>query len=503
LTVSLVTVPNVPLLEAGVEYNLSNGPTTFTPEDLADAVTAANEDPSVPAARIKLGHVDPRYNDMRKYDGSPSFGKAINLRLSDNGMVVYGDLVGVPKWLADVMATAYPGRSIEGFRNADSHAGKKWRFVISACSLLGVVWPGITQLEDLPALGDMFGEQVPAGVRVIDNVAASQPGGDSMRVNASANLDDVRRAFYQDIATDETQWWWVRAVMTDPNELVVEDDESGQLFKLSYSSDDDGAVTFGEAQPVRIDYIPDNRESLKAAASHVAATLAIGRQVLASWSTRAESSPEPEATGGTMDAKAIRTRLGLPEDASDEQVKAALRELNAVVNPVAETTEDDDDDGDEGDEGDDEEETESVVTTVAASNLPPGTVLIDQATLDALKAGAATATQLKEQQDSNTRESLVSAAIADGRVAPARKEHWLNALKADPGASQVLASLETGLVPVVERGHGHAPDIAASLEADEDLVTSWSEQLFPEIRQQNAEDFSRRSRISTDARHAR
>jgi hypothetical protein len=432
---------------------------------------------------------------MRKFDAAPALGSASNLRLSDNGMTVYADFVGVPKWLADVMATAYPGRSIEGFRNADSYAGKKWRFVISACSLLGVVWPGITQLEDLPKLGDMYGEQIPAGVRVIDNVAAT--GGGSM----SANLDDVRRAFYQDIVTDDTQWWWVRAVLTDPNELVVEDDESGQLFKLSYSSDDEGAVSFGEAQPVRIDYIPDNRESLKAAASHVAATLVIGRQVLASYGSRAESSPETTQSGGAMDAKAVRARLGLSEDASDEEVKAALRELNSVVNPTAETTEEGDEDTDE-DEGEGDEGEEESTEGIAAS-LPPGTVLIDQATLDALKAGAATAAQLKEQQDSNTRESLVSAAIADGRVAPARRDHWIKALKADPGAEKVLASLEAGLVPVTERGHAHTPDIAASLEDDANIVGEWSEQLFPEVRKLNQEDFARRSRVSTDARNAR
>ena len=497
MTVELVTVRDVPLMEAGVEYNISSGPTTFTPEDLADAVTAANEDPSVPAARLKLGHVDPRYNDMREFDATPAFGKASNLRLSDNGMMIYADLVGVPKWLSDVMATAYPGRSIEGMRGVDSYAGKRWRFVISACSLLGVLWPGITQLEDLPTLGEMYGEQVPAGVRVIDNVAASLPGGDPM----AANLDDVRRAFYQNIATDETQWWWVRAVLTDPNELVVEDDESGQLFKLSYSSDVGGTVTFGEAQPVRIDYIPDTRESLKAAASHVAATLVIGRQVLASYGSRAESSPETTQSGGAMDPKDVRARLGLSEDASDEEVKAALRELNDVVNPSSETTEEGDDtDEDEG-EGDESEE-ESTTESVAAS-LPPGTVLIDQATLDGLKAGAATAAALKEQQDSNTRESLVSAAIADGRVAPARRDHWLKALKADPGSEKVLASLEAGLVPVVERGHGQTPDIAASLDNDANIVGEWSEQLFPEVRKLNAQDFDSRSRVSTDARNAR
>jgi hypothetical protein len=145
----LRTVKNVEILHAGIEYSLSTGATTFTPEDLRDVVTAANEDPSIPSPRLKLGHVDPRFNDQSVFDATPAFGKATNLRLSENGMAVMADYVGVPEWLAEIMPTAYPSRSIEGYWNVESQMGKRWRFVLSACSLLGVTWPGVTVLEDL------------------------------------------------------------------------------------------------------------------------------------------------------------------------------------------------------------------------------------------------------------------------------------------------------------------------------------------------------------------
>src|SRR4051812_21485156 len=108
------TIKKVEILHAGVEYLLSTGPTTITPEDLRDVVMAANEDPSIPNPRLKIGHIDPRFNGP-EFDGEPAFGKATNLRLSENGMTVMADYVGVPGWLADILPTAYPSRSIEGY----------------------------------------------------------------------------------------------------------------------------------------------------------------------------------------------------------------------------------------------------------------------------------------------------------------------------------------------------------------------------------------------------
>jgi hypothetical protein len=521
---ALVTVANVPILHAGVEYPLSTGPRTFTPEDLRDAVMAANEDSSVPRPRLKIGHIDPRFNDAQVFDGSPSFGVATNLRLSDNGTTVYADYVGVPKWLADIMPAAYPSRSVEGYSNVpafapegqqlESQMGKRWRFVISACSLLGVQWPGISVLEDLP---QFYGEEIPDGVTIDP---ALLQGGDPMRLfgktAASVNLDDVRRAFYGEYvpANPEKNWWWVQAVLMDPNELVVEDDESGQLYKLSFSSDK-GAVSFGDPQPVRIDYIPETVEAYKAAASYVAATLAVGREVAASWNTRDESIPQPD-TGGSMDPKLIRDRLGLPEEATDAQVQETLRELNAAAGiiepqvptpPAAEPTPADEPIGEPV-----APPAEPVApAAVAASALPPGTVLVDKAQYDGLVAATNESRDFIAERRKEKRDELVTAAMKDGRIAPASKDHWLNYLEHDPKGEETLASLQPGLIPVELRatavgGNGEEGD---ALSADQ--VSEWSAQLFPEVRAQKEQDAAvaasaggmRRSRIAADGHYTR
>jgi hypothetical protein len=522
----LKTVKNVTLMEAGIEYKLSTGPATFTPEDLRDVVCAANEDFAVPNPRLKLGHVDPRYNGPA-YDGTPAFGKAVNLRLGENSMSVLCDYVGVPEWLANIMPAAYPNRSIEGWWNVETQSGKKWRFVCSAVALLGITWPGITVLEDLPLLESYYGEEVPPDVNV-EVAASSQPGGDPMTTQASANLDDIRRAFYNMYVPEHTSegasMWWVRAVLTDPNQLVVEDDNSGQLYLLPFSSDDSAAVSFGDPSPVRVDYVPDNRDAQKAAAGYVAAALAVGREVMASWETRAAS--RPESTGGAMDPKQIRERLNLPEDATEEQVQQTLRELNEAAGTAAPGQ---------------EEPTAQPATTapaaapgvvpaqqggttpvstgtpepttnaaIAAAGLPPGVVLIDEGAWRMTQERLARVDSLVEENAKSKRENLVSAAVADGRIPPSRKEHWLTYLEKDPGGEAALASLTRGMnAPTVEIGHGHGPETTyAAVELEEETVRSWTDQLFPDVaatRQQEAASAAgqlRRPRVASDGSYA-
>lgn len=489
----LVTVPNVPILEAGVEYQLSTGPATFTPEDLRDAVTAANEDFSIPSPRHKIGHIDPRYNDTSTFDGSAAFGKYVNLRLGENGMVVYADLVGCPKWLADIMPAAFPSRSIEGFWNVQSQAGKSWNFVLSAVAALGVNWPGVTVLEDLPL---WYGAEVPEGAVIDEELVAAASGEGGVAVKsikqllgkadtaASANLDDVRRAFYGEYveANQDAFWWWIRAVLVDPNELVVEDDETGQLYKMSFSAGSKGEITFGEPEEVRIEYVPDS--SKKAAAGFVAAALSVDRQVLGSFNNRAESgAPDrsANASGGAMDPKLIRQRLGLAETASDDEVESALAELRQLTGeetPIsALPPQQHPGTGDRGNDtvlppapSPDAATPESVQNAPAndpnaapvedpgppaqAAGLPPGMVAIDQEMLRQLQAGAQAGLALQRTAQENTVQSLVAAAISDGRIPPARAAAWTQYLGTDfEGGKAALASLQPGLVPLQEVGH--------------------------------------------------
>jgi ATP-dependent protease ClpP protease subunit len=82
-----------------------------------------------------------------------------------------------------------------------------------------------------------------------------------------------------------------------------------------------------------------------------------------------------------------------------------------------------------------------------------GTVAIDAAALADLQTAAAMGREARARQAREDRESLVDAAIRDGRVPPARRAAWVAQLEADPGAEAVLASLAPGLIPVAEIGH--------------------------------------------------
>lgn len=89
-----------------------------------------------------------------------------------------------------------------------------------------------------------------------------------------------------------------------------------------------------------------------------------------------------------------------------------------------------------------------------AAKLPEGVVAIEASQLDELKATAAEVRAIREERAAERRESLVQAAIEDGRIAPARRDAWLKQLSADEeGAAEVLASLEPGTIPVAEVGH--------------------------------------------------
>lgn len=129
----------------------------------------------------------------------------------------------------------------------------------------------------------------------------------------------------------------------------------------------------------------------------------------------------------------MRQQLGLPKDADEATIVAGLQEALA-----------------------EQAETPTPPTTAA---LPPGTVAVDQATLDELRASAELGRAAHDQQQRERREQLVNAAVADGRIAPARREAWLNQLAADPGSEETLASLAPGLIPV-DGPIGHAKNDA-------------------------------------------
>ena len=159
------------------------------------------------------------------------------------------------------------------------------------------------------------------------------------------------------------------------------------------------------------------------------------------------NNPREKGTDNMSEAlnKGLRERLGIPADANidDEGLLAAVDEVLD----------------------------EQAAPTNARST--EGTVVLDEAQYQELTAMAADGREARKQQLADQREKLVNDAVADGRIAPARRDHWLNALEADPGMAETLNKLAKGLVNLEPSGYTGGVDEAT----DED--SSLYSKLWP------------------------
>jgi hypothetical protein len=232
------------------------------------------------------------------------------------------------------------------------------------------------------------------------------------------------------------------------------------------------------------------------------------------FASRQEAGREVIATkegGADLDLKDVAKRLGLPEDATEEQVNErldALRGQGPGDNPGS------------GQAGSGEPPMEpspsDATSTVGPSpevhhqqppgntggpaTVPPippdenieppepviaedGTVKMDRATYDMLVAGARAATTIKAENDKHHRESIVAQAVRDGKIVPASREHYLRMFVNDPAGTEKLlvasvaeGGLAPGLVPVNESGHGGSNE--GNNAEGEGLPEEW----FPSIK---------------------
>jgi hypothetical protein len=474
----LVTVPNVELLEVGEGWQTSTGVFTFEHEDLVAAV-ASQQDPGVRTPVLKLGHVDPRF------DGQPSFGRVENLRLTNNGQTLVGDLVGVPLWLAASMSSAYPRRSIEGQFEYTTQTGNKWTFVLTALALLGDAYPAITTLEDVKAL---WGEEPPPlyPVEDVEEVVASEGAFFRARkveedmpswlkrkveargdVQAQTSLSDVQRTFYDSLGSGQ-MWWWIREIRVNPLELIVDDDEGG-LYRVPVEIDAQDNISFGDPAPVKVEYVAAQRGQL-VAASYSDRSEAGGRdkegQDLGATSEASgtiQSTDSGEENGMKYPPEVLQ-RLGLsPETPEAEVEQAILQRLSAQPTEGG-------DEGGAGTDGNPDSQPETPATEPQAQpaeapateeqpageespQVPEGMVLVDAATLAEMRDGVAAARRLEQQAQERERERFLSDAVKAGKFPRARLEHYRTAWAADAdGTRSVIDKLAPGLVPVEEQG---------------------------------------------------
>lgn len=471
-----VLLEDIPVLETGIDYPASTGAISLTPEMLAEAVLS-QDDPHVQPPRIKIGHSDNPINDDLQQlwedvndgrdESKPAMGTINNLRTENNGHTLVGDYWGMPAWLADILATAYPARSIEGGHWHNTANGKEYSFTIEAVSFLGVVGPGCTSLDDLQVL---FSEEGPK-VTVIEMARPkTQQEGTPVPVELQTNVADIRRAFYDDFAQGDRYWWWDRELLVDPFEFIVEDPDEGQLYVVPFTVNGEGAdnVEFGEPAPVRVEYKPDEKASEPVAANRPLLSVRLNRAgtVLAvNDKPEREQSPPANQEDETMDS--VRERLGLPEDATEEQVLQAVADLQAAGSdpaaaddpPAADPDPDDNDDDDSEDADDDEVEAPE----------GDGTVKVDAEEFATLRRQAQEGATARSEQVAAHRATVLAGAQSEGRFPPSRLAHWQRQYEADPEGTETLltASVEEGglapgTVPVTEVGGSPAGDEAST-----------------------------------------
>src|SRR5215217_3831709 len=147
-------VPGLELLKVG-RWDGLGGEFDITPEHLASAVEA-HKAGICRKAVVKLGHTG-------MGDASPALGYVDQLRLTDGGMTLTGDLAGVPAAVAKLLPHAYPDRSIEGLLDYEDPAtGRRFAFVLTGLALIGATPPAVSTLKSLQDVASLYGLDVAA-----------------------------------------------------------------------------------------------------------------------------------------------------------------------------------------------------------------------------------------------------------------------------------------------------------------------------------------------------
>lgn len=466
----LATIPRVELGSVGT-WDISNIAGWHpTADDFASAV-AALDCPAVRRPVLKFGHSDG--------PGDPTIGLIDNLAITDDGQTLVGDFVGVPAWLASademgqsVIASAYPDRSGEWEHNYVCQLGHTHPFVLHAMALLGVIKPGIGTLQ---SLYDLYAK-APEKEKPMAATAL-----------ASVTVDQVRMAYYAGPAANDYNLW-IREMLVDPPQLIVQNDADGSLLKVPYAVTDND-VTFGEPSKVTVEYVDDTPAAITDEGGETEQVAASARIVRFASRTESRfghpartSKPAADADGATTEGvsgveitneqlAALRTALGLADDADLAAIIDAakaigdqlptLREslslaedatiddiVKAVADLVAAAPSDSDVDG------------ENAGTPAAASTkLPNGVVAIDAGRLATLEANSARFAEHLENERKRDIEQTLNSAISEGRITPAHKETWRKSFEANAEqARELLASMApNSAVPVSELGHSTEP----------------------------------------------
>lgn len=273
----------------------------------------------------------------------------------------------------------------------------------------------------------------------------------------AAFLDTLERSMIEVYSEKAGEKDWA-TLLADETWLTAADTvDLGLADRVDVVPDAGTATTVGAEEDLLViladpDEDGDDEASARAARIHAAAA-----------SARAAAPQPPDSTEPGNPANKeelpmsdkfladVRDRLGITDaNASEEAVFAAFEQRIAAPTPAP-----------------------------AAASLPEGVVTIEATQLAQMRSDAQAGREARDAQIAAARAATVDAAVADGRIAPARRDHWIASLAADPGSADTLAGLQKGLIPVDMVGVTGGVDEAS----DEDGAYS---KLFPTAKAEEA-----------------
>lgn len=357
------TFLGVELVRVG-DWPASQGNGKVTAEDIASMV-AASTHPMANRIPIKIGHTDSRFQDANgnppeDQDGNPAYGRVENLRASDDGLTLIGDLVHVPPQLAEAMPSMYPDRSVE-YLPGKRLGEKVHRAVLTALAVLGESPPAVKGLKDLIA---SFAAQLetPVALHIVDDTPMVQH---SQRIPADGARDSKSHIHGGTVAIS----------------LAVR-----KALELADNATD---------------------EQINAALT------AAGLSVLPV--TPAEPAPAdpaaPAATSPTTGAPVV------------EPAPAAA--LPAAPEPLP-----------------------------VAASASPDVITVDRVSFSALQADAQAGRHARNEQIAVHRDHLVNVAFREGRIHPTVVSHYRAMLDKDETSTAALLTALPAVLPVNEVGHG-------------------------------------------------
>lgn len=470
-----VTVEGVELARVGT-WNASTGQQPLTVEMFEDIVEAhASEDLSLPV--IKIGHLDPRFENP-DWDGEPAYGQVANVRVTeDRGGTLVGDYINVPEELAEVLASAYPERSVEidfgvELLDAEGTVTSTFAAVLTGLALLGASAPAVKGLASVHA---KFGAKAPGAkvrrqfaARVKSSSMFSAPA--QFAFNGEHTASSLRQALQQamtQLATSPDEW--VDAWVEDFDDTTVWHyyNEHG-IVQRSYTVQPDGSVVlagdFVKVVEKRVfEPAPDTAAVPQAetSASHSAGVAA----------SAASATDEGDADMAFTDKQlaTLRKQFGLADTATAEEVIAAI---DAAATAEAAGTEAGEQEAPAAEEGA-EPTAQPVAAAAAAAEEPTPSVQLSAASFAAMqdenKTLRAEFAQIKAERDAERRDKAVFSAMQAGKLHPSEKDAWRAALDRDEEGTMTLLSARHPAFPTQELG---SPNAAFALDTHETVAAA-------------------------------